>query len=103
MGQLRVSALGFAVILLPAPGGQLAQIEGARLCSQLRLGEVPLLWLRAGLLRYRTVFGANARVRSRMLRENGLSGYAAAVWNHDAKGFEARCAGGCFVPRAERA
>jgi hypothetical protein len=110
MGQLRVSALGFAVILLPAPGGQLAQIEGARLCSQLRLGEVPLLWLRAGLLRYRTrllryrtVFGANARARSRMLRENGLSGYAAAVWNHDAKGFEARCAGGCFVPRAERA
>jgi hypothetical protein len=38
-----------------------------------------------------------------VLRENGLSEYAAAVWNDDAKGFEARCAGECFAPRAERA
>jgi hypothetical protein len=37
-----------------------------------------------------------------VLRENGRSEYAAAVWNDDAKGFEARCAGECFVPRAGR-
>jgi hypothetical protein len=51
MGQLRISALGFAAVLLPAPGGQSAEIEGVRLSGQLQLGEGPLLWLRAGLLR----------------------------------------------------
>ncbi len=76
--------LGFAAVLLPAPGGSSAEFEGIRLSGQLHPGEAPLLWRRAGLLRLEP-FAGSRRWRDPGCCENGRSGYAAALWNDAAR------------------
>jgi hypothetical protein len=56
--QLRICAVIFAVVLVPASVVQSAEIEGVRFPEQLQMGEAQLQLRGTGLLRYRTVFKA---------------------------------------------
>jgi len=102
-GKLRISALGFAVVFLPTPGGYSAQIEGVRLVGQLYLGEAPAAVVVGRAPAVAKRFWDPARIR--LLREGGRSGYAAALWNAKAKGFRVWRARGrsALGARAKRA